>query len=82
MIKEYETGERVLRSGKKSDLSKQGGAFDETRLNEQQKMLIEQNKTQLELEMILREIMQLLDNSESKLKEEISRRKKYVSIMS
>jgi hypothetical protein len=32
--------------------------------------------------MILREIMQLLDSSESKLKEEISRRKKYVNIMS
>lgn len=82
LIKEYEAGERVLRSGKKSDLSKQGGTFDESRLNEQQKMLIEQNKTQLELEMILREIMQLLDSSESKLKEEISRRKKYVNIMS
>jgi hypothetical protein len=35
LIKEYEAGERVLRSGKKSDLSKQGGTFDESRLNEQ-----------------------------------------------
>jgi hypothetical protein len=32
--------------------------------------------------MILREMVQLLDNSESKLKQEIVRRKKYVNIMS
>lgn len=68
VIQEYENGERVLKSGKKSSFSKSGGAFDEKKLDEQQKILIEQNKTQLELEMILREMVNLLDNSESKLK--------------
>lgn len=50
-------------------------------MEEQQRMLMEHNKTQLELEMLLRETLSLLNNSEMRLKNEELRRKGYVQLM-
>ena len=56
-------------------------AFDEKTIEEQQLFLIEQNKNQLEVEILLQESLLILGESESKLGDEIQKKEEFMNVM-
>ena len=67
-------------SGRKLDTAV-GVAFDDKTIEEQRQFLIEQNKNQLELEILLKESLVLLTENEQKIVTEINKKEEFMNIM-